>query len=56
VQFAYSTDGGTSWTDLGKKLSAMFLPPWDRSIRIALYTGGSPDPVRFTYFRMTASR
>ncbi|HWR14646.1 MAG TPA: family 43 glycosylhydrolase [Terriglobales bacterium] len=56
VQFSFSSDEGKSWKDLGDNLSAMFLPPWDRSIRLALFTGGSLEPAQFTYFRMKASR
>jgi beta-xylosidase len=54
VQFSYSVDAGKTWKKLGSEQSATFLPPWDRSIRIALYSGGTSAAAHFNYFRMTA--
>lgn len=56
VQFSYSADAGKTWKDLGSAQDAMFLPPWDRSIRLALYNGGTLHPAHFMYFRMKATR
>lgn len=50
--FSFSRNGGKTWISLGGPLNAMFLPPWDRSIRVALYSGGSSVPATFKYFRM----
>jgi beta-xylosidase len=37
-----STDGDT-WKDVGEALETKNLPPWDRSVRVALTAGGAPD-------------
>jgi xylan 1,4-beta-xylosidase len=39
-QFAASGDG-KNWTALGDDLQGKHLPPWDRSIRVALTVGGA---------------
>lgn len=41
-QFASSPDGKV-WTSIGEDLPGTSLPPWDRSIRVALTTGGSAN-------------
>ena len=41
-QFAVSTDGQT-WTPCGEAADAKELPPWDRTVRVALTVGGVPD-------------
>jgi xylan 1,4-beta-xylosidase len=51
-QFSASSDG-TNWRSIGEELRGKTLPPWDRSVRIALTVGG---PARaeavFDSFRM----
>jgi len=51
-QFSASSDG-TNWMNIGDKLRGATLPPWDRSVRIALTVGGpaSAEAV-FDSFRM----
>jgi beta-xylosidase len=51
-QFSVSGDG-TNWMNIGDKLRGATLPPWDRSVRIALTVGGpaSAEAV-FDSFRM----
>ena len=41
-QLAASADGKT-WKDVGEALDTKGLPPWDRSVRVALTVGGAPD-------------
>ncbi|HUR47356.1 MAG TPA: family 43 glycosylhydrolase, partial [Candidatus Saccharimonadales bacterium] len=41
-QFAASADGQT-WIPIGDDLQGKHLPPWDRSIRVALTVGGSEN-------------
>lgn len=41
-RFAASPDG-QSWTTLGENLQGKHLPPWDRSIRVALTVGGAEN-------------
>lgn len=41
-QFAFSVDG-RNWTPIGESLDGSYMPPWDRSIRIALTVGGVAD-------------
>jgi xylan 1,4-beta-xylosidase len=41
-QFATSNDG-EKWISVGEKLIGRFLPPWDRSVRVALTVGGSQN-------------
>ena len=51
-QFSASVDG-TNWTTIGEKLRGNTLPPWDRSVRIALSVGGpAPAEAVFDSFRM----
>lgn len=53
-QFAFSTNG-KDWMPLGKAADAKDLPPWDRSVRVALTAGGSPDAVgRFDSFSIVS--
>ena len=40
--FAFSPDGQTG-TEIGETLDGSYMPPWDRSIRIALTVGGTPE-------------
>ncbi len=51
MYFDYSNDG-KFWWRLGPAVSLASIPPWDRSVRIALYNGGTALPATFTYFRM----
>lgn len=54
LQFAASADGKT-WTNIGKKIEGSFLTPWDRSIRVALFTGGAGEvPARFSYAQIVS--
>jgi xylan 1,4-beta-xylosidase len=41
-QVAVSADGQT-WIPCGEAADAKDLPPWDRSVRVALTVGGAPD-------------
>jgi xylan 1,4-beta-xylosidase len=41
-QLSASSDG-TNWKDVGEALDTKGLPPWDRSVRVALTVGGAPD-------------
>lgn len=41
-QLAVSADGKT-WTPCGAAADAKDLPPWDRSVRVALTVGGAPN-------------
>ena len=51
-QFSISEDG-KKWTVLDKESDARDLPPWDRSVRVALTSGGAADAeVRFEAFSM----
>lgn len=51
-QFAVSADGH-EWKSVGATLDGDYLPPWDRSIRVALTAGGVENAdARFEYFRM----
>ena len=51
-QFDYSPDGKV-WTPLGADLQGKSLPPWDRSIRIALTVGGVENAsARFSSFQV----
>jgi xylan 1,4-beta-xylosidase len=51
-QFAISADG-QSWRSIGSDVNGGFLPPWDRSTRIAL-TAAGPDgtSARFDWLRI----
>lgn len=42
IQFSASSDG-VKWISLGEPSEAKELPPWDRSVRVALTVGGAPD-------------
>ena len=51
-QFAASADG-TSWTPVGANVTGKNLPPWDRSLRVALTVeGGETAEARFDLFRL----
>jgi len=50
VAFFYSTDGKT-WIGLGPAVDGTFLPPWDRSVRIALVAQGQ-GTAYFDWFRL----
>jgi beta-xylosidase len=55
-RFALSPDG-RRWTDVGEELDGSFLPPWDRGVRVALTSGGSPQASgAFDYLRITPVR
>jgi beta-xylosidase len=41
-QFSSSADG-KAWKNLGEDLEGKSLPPWDRSIRVALTVGGETN-------------
>ena len=41
-QLSASADGQT-WKDVGEAVDTKGLPPWDRSVRVALTVGGAPD-------------
>jgi beta-xylosidase len=52
LRFAFS-DNGKDWRRIGTTLEGDFLTPWDRSVRIALFTGGAGEvPARFDYVRI----
>jgi beta-xylosidase len=52
LRFFYSVNGST-WKGIGNRIEGRFLAPWDRSIRVALFTGGAgPVPARFSYIRI----
>jgi len=52
LQFAVSPDGNV-WTNVGEQ-NGDYLPPWDRSVRVALTSGGAPGAsVRFDSLRIT---
>src|SRR5437588_5026558 len=52
-QFAVSSDGVT-WKTVGASADGAFLPPWDRSVRVALTVGGVVGAEgRFNSFRIT---
>lgn len=51
-QLAFSADGKT-WTHCGQAADARDLPPWDRSVRVALTVGGAPAATgRFDSFSL----
>lgn len=53
-QFSISDDG-KAWTALDKESNAKDLPPWDRSVRVALTVGGAAQAEgRFEAFSMKA--
>ena len=53
-QFSISQDG-KAWTALDKQSNARDLPPWDRSVRVALTAGGAAEAEgRFESFSMQA--
>jgi len=52
LQFAFSADG-KKWTPIGNKLQGVSLAPWDRSIRVAIFSGGAGQiPAKFGYVRI----
>jgi beta-xylosidase len=51
--FAASADG-KEWMSIGDNLTGKNLPPWDRSVRVALTVEGDKDPrASFDFFRLT---
>ena len=51
-QFAVSSDG-RDWKPVGETAEGGYLPPWDRSVRVALTVGGVVGAeARFDSFRM----
>jgi beta-xylosidase len=54
-QFAVSPDG-LRWKTVGETAEGGYLPPWDRSVRVALTVGGVVGAEgRFNSFRITPS-
>lgn len=52
LRFAFSANG-KDWREIGTMLDGSFLAPWDRSVRIALFTGGAGEaPARFDSVRI----
>jgi xylan 1,4-beta-xylosidase len=52
-QFAVSSDG-LDWKNVGDPAEGAYLPPWDRSVRVALTVGGVVGAEgRFNSFRIT---
>jgi hypothetical protein len=52
-QFAVSSDG-RDWKAVGETAEGGYLPPWDRSVRVALTVGGVVGAEgRFNSFRIT---
>jgi len=52
-QFAVSPDG-RDWKTVGETAEGGYLPPWDRSVRVALTVGGVVGAEgRFNSFRIT---
>ena len=53
--FAVSSDG-REWKPVGETAEGGYLPPWDRSVRVALTVGGVVGVEgRFNSFRITPS-
>ena len=52
-RFAISGDG-KQWTPVGKGVDGDYLPPWDRSIRVALIANGGE--ARFGYLRIEPTK
>ncbi len=51
-RFAMSKDN-KKWQDVGTEIDGAFLPPWDRGVRIALYTGGAANAsAKFGFLRI----
>jgi beta-xylosidase len=50
-RFAVSGDG-RNWTDVGEEVEGSYLPPWDRGVRVALFSTGGP--ARFGFLRVEA--
>jgi xylan 1,4-beta-xylosidase len=52
-RFAASVDG-RNWMPIGDDVEGRHLPPWDRSVRVALTAGGAADAqARFDFLRIT---
>ncbi len=48
---------GMKETEIGAEVDGAFLPPWDRGVRVALYTGGAANAsARFGFLRITPSK
>ena len=54
-QFAVSGDNKV-WQNVGAEVDGAFLPPWDRGVRIALYTGGSASAAKFGFLRIEPAK
>jgi beta-xylosidase len=59
-QFAFSEDGGSSWTPVGNLIDSSSvdpdLPPWDRGVRVALTASGpAGSSAQFGFLRVTTS-
>ncbi len=54
--FAASSDN-KNWQDLNQEVDGAFLPPWDRGVRVALYTGGAAgSAAKFGFLRIEPAR
>lgn len=48
---------GMKETEIGTEVDGAFLPPWDRGVRVALYTGGAANAsARFGFLRIEPSK
>jgi beta-xylosidase len=55
-RFGASRDGKT-WQDVNTEVDGAFLPPWDRGVRVALYTGGAANAAaRFGFLRIEPAK
>jgi hypothetical protein len=51
------SSNGKNWIAIGEELDGGFLPPWDRSVRVALFTGGTPEATgKFGWMRLESKR
>jgi len=51
-KFAVSKDNKT-WQNIDAEVDGAFLPPWDRGVRVALFTGGAANAsARFGFLRI----
>lgn len=51
-RFAKSLDG-KKWQQIGTEIDGVFLPPWDRGVRVALVSGGAANAnARFGFLRI----
>jgi beta-xylosidase len=51
--FSFSSDGN-SWRQIGPEMDGLFIPPWDRSVRVALFSQASTGAgAAFEFLRIT---